>query len=198
MFAVNLAIMATGGLSFGFFVLPMSVALGMSRSQFGWTQTTRSMSAGLSSFVIGRVLDRYGPRGFIVASAAVIGACMLAIQRVVSPWQFMALFGIIGVSGVAKPNSLATSVPVAKWFRRRRGRALAVATAGRGVGGIAFLPITQQLIERLGWRGAWAVLAVVFMAITMPLAGLFLRRQPEDMGLRVGGDSLEAGARTEP
>ena len=196
MFAVNFASMATGALSFGLFVLPMSLALGMSRSQFGWVQTTRSMSAGLSSFVIGRLLDRYGPRGFIVASATVIGACMLTIQRVVSPWQFMVLFGIIGVSGLAEPNSLATSVPVAKWFRRRRGRALALATTGKGAGGITFLPITQQLIGHLGWRGAWMVLATVFMAITMPLASLFLRRQPEDVGLRVDGDSRETDAGT--
>ena len=132
MFVINFVTMATGTLNFGLFVLPMGDALNMSRSQFGWAQTTRGLAAGLSSFVIGKLVDRYGPRVLIVATAAIIGVCLLGIGRVNSYWQFMLLFGIIGITGLTAPNSLITSVPVAKWFLRRRGRALALATAGPG------------------------------------------------------------------
>ena len=191
MFVINFVTMATGTLNFGLFVLPMGDALNMSRSQFGWAQTTRGLAAGLSSFVIGRLVDRYGPRILIVATAAIIGVCLLGIGRVNSYWQFMLLFGIIGITGLTAPNSLVTSVPVAKWFLRRRGRALAMATAGLGLGGVALVPITQVLIDHLGWRGAWTVLAITFMAVAIPLAALFLRRQPEDMGLTVDGDPVE-------
>ncbi len=191
MFVINFVTMATGTLNFGLFVLPMGDALNMSRSQFGWAQTTRGLAAGLSSFVIGRLVDRYGPRVLIVATAVIIGVCLLGIGRVNSYWQFMLLFGIIGITGLTAPNSLITSVPVAKWFLRRRGRALAMATAGLGLGGVALVPITQVLIDHLGWRGAWMVLAITFMAVAIPLAALFLRRQPEDMGLTVDGDPVE-------
>ena len=190
MFVINFVTMATGTLNFGFFVLPMGNALNMSRSQFGWAQTTRGLSAGLSSFVIGRLVDRYGPRVLTVATCAIIGACLLGIGRVNSYWQFMLLFGVIGITGLTAPNSLITSVPVAKWFRRRRGRALALATSGLGLGGVALVPITQVLIDHLGWRGAWTILAIIFVAGAIPLAALFLRRQPEDMGLNVDGDPV--------
>ena len=190
MFVINFVTMATGTLNFGLFVLPMGDALNMSRSQFGWAQTTRGLAAGLSSFVIGRLVDRYGPRVLIVATAAIIGVCLLGIGRVNSYWQFMLLFGIIGITGLTAPNSLITSVPVAKWFWRRRGRALALATTGLGLGGVVLVPITQVLIDHLGWRGAWTVLAIAFMAVSIPLAAIFLRRQPEDMGLTVDGDPL--------
>ena len=126
-----------------------------------------------------------------MATAAIIGVCLLGIGRVNSYWQFMLLFGIIGITGLTAPNSLITSVPVAKWFLRRRGRALAMATAGLGLGGVALVPVTQVLIDHLGWRGAWTVLAITFMAVAIPLAALFLRRQPEDMGLTVDGDPAE-------
>ena len=137
MWAVNFSSMATGTLNLGLFVLPMGAALGMSRSQFGWAQTTRSLSAGLSSFLIGRLVDRHGSRMLIVVAACVIGACLIGISQATEAWHFMALFGIIGISGLTAPNSLVTSVPVAKWFIRRRGRALALTTAGLGMGGIS-------------------------------------------------------------
>jgi sugar phosphate permease len=187
MWVVNFSTMATGNLNFGLFVLPMGAALGMSRSQFGWTQTARRVATSLSSFVVGRLIDRYGPRVFIPVAAAFIGICLLLVARVTAPWQVILLFGLIGVSGLAAPNGIVTSVPVAKWFRRQRGKALAVAATGLGIGGIAFLPITQALIQNLGWRGAWTVLAIIFMIMSIPLAAIFLRRQPEDLGLAVDG-----------
>ncbi len=188
MFVINFAGMASGNLTLGLFVIPMGETLGMSRATFGWLQTTRRVASGVTSFVVGRVLDRYGPRGLVAGSAVVIGVCLLAISRVHSAWQFMLLFGLMGLTGLAAPNSLVTSVPVAKWFRRRRGRALALATMGSGIGGIIFLPVTQWLLGGLGWRTTWIAMGVIFMVIVIPVAFIFLRRQPEDLGLRVDGD----------
>jgi MFS family permease len=87
---------------------------------------------------------------------------------------------------------------VAKWFVRRRGRALALAGAGLGIGGIVLLPVTQWLIDGYGWRGTWRILALLFLVISVPSAALFLRRQPEDMGLRVDGDPPETSSTSGP
>lgn len=200
MWLINFSTMATGNLNFGLFVLPMGQALGMSRSQFGWMQTTRRVSASFSSFLVGRLIDRYGPRVLIVVGAPIIGICLILVSRTTAPWQVILLFGIIGVSGLAAPNGIVTTVPVAKWFRRNRGKALAVAATGLGIGGVMFLPVTQWLIDWLGWRGAWVVLAIIFMSLSMPMAALFLRRQPEDMGLAVDGDPVQrpTGGSTAP
>ena len=190
MFTINSGSTATGNLSFGLFVLPMGAALGMSRTQFGWVQTTRSLGAGLSSYIVGRLLDRYGPRVVIVVAATVVGACVFGIARINSAWQFMVLFGIIGITGLAAPVSLMTTVPVARWFRRRRGRALAIAFMGGGAAGIVLMPVTQLLIDQVGWRTTWTILAVIFITLTIPAAALFLRRSPEDMGLTMDGDPV--------
>ena len=83
---------------------------------------------------------------------------------------------------------------MAKWFVRRRGTALSLASMGLGIGPIVFIPITQLLIDGVGWRRAWMVLAVVSMAIIVPLALAFLRRQPEDMGQQPDG-GVQASSR---
>ena len=187
MFLVNYSTMATGTLNFGPFIVPMGEGLDMTRSDFGWAQTTRNLTAGFSALLVGRLLDRYGSRVYLVVTAVIIGVCLLAISQVTEAWHFFILFGVIGVTGVTAPNSLVTSVPVAKWFVRRRGRALALSVLGLGVGGVTLVPVTQYLIDEEGWRAAWGIMAIAFMVICIPVAALFLRRQPEDMGLEVDG-----------
>ena len=194
MFAINFSTMATGTLNYGLFVLPMETELGLSRATFGWMQTVRRISTAALSFVVGWLIDRYGPRVYIPVAALLIGVCLILVGMSNHAWQFILLFGLVGVTGLAAPNGLGTSVPVAKWFVRKRGRALAFATAGLGISGIVFLPVTQWLIDGYGWRSAWQILAVLFMVISIPAAALFLRRQPEDMGLRVDGDPPDAPA----
>ena len=43
-----------------------------------------------------------------------------------------------------------TSVSLAKWFQRKMGLALALATTCLGIGGVFFLPFTQMLIDAVG------------------------------------------------
>lgn len=198
MFAVNFSTMATGTLNYGLFVLPMQRELALSRATFGWMQTTRRLSAGVLSFAVGWLIDRYGPRVYIPVAALMIGGCLILVGMSNHAWQFILLFGLVGVSGLAAPNGIVTSVPVAKWFVRKRGRALAFATAGLGISGIVFLPVTQWLIDGYGWRSSWQILALLFMVISIPASALFLRRQPEDMGLRVDGDPPDAPAHDAP
>jgi predicted MFS family arabinose efflux permease len=81
-------------------------------------------------------------------------------------------------------------VPVTKWFVRRRGTALSFMSLGVPVGGLVFVPLTQVLIDVLGWRQAWVVLAVLGTGLIVPLALAFVRREPEDMGLRPDGDPV--------
>ena len=182
MWSINFATMATGNLNLGLFILPMAQSLNMSRQQFGWAATMRRVTAGCFSFFVGRILDLYGPRALIVLSSLTIGIALFLCSIITAPWHFIALFGILGISGLGAPNSIVTSVPVAKWFERNRGKALAEATSGLGIGGIFFLPFTQVLIETTGWRNTWATLSIIFVVLSVPLAILFLRRQPEDMG----------------
>ena len=198
MFAINFSTMATGTLNYGLFVLPMQQELGLSRATFGWMQTTRRLSAGVLSFAVGWLIDRYGPRVYIPVAALMIGGCLILVGMSSHAWQFILLFSLVGISGLAAPNGLVTSVPVAKWFVRRRGRALAFSTAGLGISGIVFLPVTQWLIDGYGWRSTWQILAVMFMVISIPASAIFLRRQPEDMGLRVDGDPPDTAAEEEP
>lgn len=189
LFAVNFSTMATGTFNFGLFVIPMGITLGASRSLFGWAQTIRLVTGGISSIAIGKLLDNYGPRLLIPIATIIVFLAMLALAYISKPWHLLALFGLIGLTGLTAPGAMMSSVPTAKWFIINRGKALAWVTAGLGIGGIVFLPLSQLLIDNLGWRSAWIILAFCSITISFPLSLIFLRRQPEDIGLQPDGIS---------
>lgn len=196
LFLTNYALEATAIFSFAVFLIPMSEHLGVSRGAISLAVAARRLATGATSFFVGRLIDRYGSRVLIIAASTVAGLAVIGLGWVQNIWQFLALFMLIGFSGITMPSNLLTSVPVQKWFVRRRGRATAFAAAGFGVGGATFVYVHQQLIDQFSLRVAWATSGVFVLVVIIPMTWLVIRRQPEDMGLLPDGDELVAGDTT--
>ncbi|MDA0232512.1 MAG: MFS transporter [Chloroflexi bacterium] len=183
--------MGMGSLNFGLFIKPMGDELGISRATFGWASTARQVSSAGTSPFVGSLLDRFGSRVMLPVSAAITVAAMIGLGYMHSAWQLIALFSLMGLVGMSGPGALVTTVPVMKWFVRNRGKAIAYTSLGVPLGALIFLPLTQVLIDAWGWRTAWIVLGIIGGAIIIPLSIIFVRRQPEDMGLQPDGDVAE-------
>ena len=180
-------IIGLGTVNFGLFIKPMSEELGINRASFGAAQSLRQLAAAVSSPIVGILLDRYGARWMLAVATLATGACLVGLSQVNTAGQMMGLFVLIGLAGYAFPGTLMTSVPVMKWFVRLRGRAIALMAIGIPIGALLFLPLSQHWIDTLGWRQAWASLGLLGISIVVPLSIVFIRRQPEDLGLEVDG-----------
>lgn len=187
MAAVGALSMALGSLNFGLFIKPMGDELGIGRAVFGWAQSIRQVASAVTAPLVGGLIDRFGVRVLLAAAAVATGAALVGLGFVTESWQLIALFGVMGVVGMSGPGALVTSVPVTKWFVRRRGTALAFVSLGIPVGGLIFVPLTQILIDAAGWRAAWVILGIIGAGIIIPLALIFVRREPEDLGLLPDG-----------
>ena len=53
--SVNMA-----GISFGFFIRPIQADLDINEAYFGWALSLRLIGFGVTSLIIGRLLDRHG------------------------------------------------------------------------------------------------------------------------------------------
>ena len=191
LFVVNFVTQCAGTLNMGLFVIPMCTELGISRGLFGWLSTSRALSGSVSGFFLGRILDRFGPRILIALSALITGLCLFGMGAATQVYHLFLSFSLIGFAGlVSAGGGFLTGVSVAKWFVRRRPMALALVTLGLGLGSVTFLPVTQFFIDGFGWRRTWFFMAIIFMAVIIPSALVFLRRQPEDMGLLPDGDPV--------
>jgi predicted MFS family arabinose efflux permease len=74
----------------------------------------------------------------------------------------------------------------------KRGRALAIATVGMPLGTAFFVPIEQTLIDSMGWRDAWLISGVLVLLLAVPVCWIFMRKDPESMGLRPDGATTDA------
>lgn len=183
---------ATGILAmfnFGLFFKPMGEDIGATRAMFGWTQSIRQVTNAVTSPITGRLLDKYGARIILPVTMTVTCGLVLLLAFVNAPWQMMLIFGAMGFFGLTGSAGLITSVPIAKWFVRKRGRAMAFAFLGSSIGAIALVPLTQVFIGAYGWRGAWAAIAIMCFIMVVPLSLIFLKRNPEDIGMTPDGDA---------
>lgn len=181
--------MCMGALNFGLFIKPMGDELGAGRAVFGWAQTARQVTSATTAPLVGPLIDRFGVRVMLAVAALLCGGAMVGLALVNDGWQIVALFALMGVVGMNGPGALVTTVPVTKWFVRNRGRAMAYTSLGVPLGGFLLVPLTQVFIDEYGWRATWVILALIGAGLIVPMSLIFMRRQPEDMGLLPDGRS---------
>lgn len=183
--AMNLAAASSNPVIFSFFIGPMGDDLGWSRSLLSLAFTWRVAAVAVASPAIGILVDRFGPRWFGALAGVLMGGCLVGLAFTHQLWYLYLLFAVSGASGFGGPGAaLLTSVPVAKWFRARRGRALAIASVGMPAGTVLGIFMAQWLIDSAGWRQAWIGFGVVALILGVVPCALFMRRTPEDLGLR--------------
>ena len=186
--AVGAVSSGMGGVNLGLFIKPMRDELGIGTSVFGWSQTARIIGFAASGWLIGRLIDKHGARLLLAVAGLVAGGAMIALANVQAGWQIVLVFFVVGATGIqGGGGSLFMSVPLANWFMRRRGQAMAVAFIGMPVGIFIFAPLSQLLIDEAGWRDTWLILGGGAAVVIVIVAILIVRRRPEDMGLHVDG-----------
>ena len=177
----------TGGTFFyGFGALfnPISDEFGWSRASISFAFSLRSEVGGLAAPRVGFLMDRVGSRRLMVSGAALVALGFVLLSRIETLWGFYAAVIIIAI-GMSATGGPVGMVAIAHWFRRRRGRALAMMTVGAGASGVMVL-VLAALIAAVGWRDALVIMAIVQLAICLPLA-MSIRNRPQEMGLLVDG-----------
>jgi sugar phosphate permease len=163
--------------------------------EFGWE---RGVTAGAFSFgfivsaalspLLGRVMDRRGPRFVMEIGVIATAAGLLLATFSDKPWHVYVTLGMLVGAGTTFTGYTGQALFLPNWFVRRRGLAMSIAFAGVGFGSIVMLPALQTFVERNGWRAGCTLLGVLALVVLVPL-NLLLRRRPEDIGLSPDGDA---------
>jgi len=162
---------------------------------FGWgrAETPAGFSVNLVIYalscpVVGHLIDRFGVRKVVPAGAVLLGLTLAACSLISEIWQFYLIIGASAFGSCAM--GYVPHVPmIANWFRRRRGLALGILSAGITASAI-IAPAIQYLITTLGWKSAFLVLGGISAVVVAPVAAIFQRQQPND-DLEAGADRLD-------
>ena len=138
----------------------------------------------------GMLADRVGPRRVACAGVVAMAAGLAAASQANSLFLLYAVYSIgVGVGvGLTYVPSVGALQP---WFGANRAFATGIAVSGIGAGNILFPPLAAWLIEAMGWRHAYLVLAALAL-VAAGIAALVIDNDP-DGRRRAGG-----GAANEP
>src|SRR3954469_16979954 len=172
--------------------------------EFGWE---RGITAGAFSFgflvsgavspLIGRLMDRGGPRAVMELGIALMGGGLLLAPLTTHPCHpYLTISVMVGAGSVCLGYS-GHSLFLPNWFVRRRGLAIGLAFAGVGLGSMTLLPWVQHMIEQTGWRTACTAMGIIVLVVLGPI-NLLLRKKPEDIGLRPDGDAAPHATSAKP
>jgi len=181
--------------AFGVFFRPLSAEFGWTRAATSWGFSLAAVLGAFYAILIGRLVDRHGPRPVQLFGVALLGIGFLALAATRSLAQFYLAMALPVALGSAALGPVSSNTAVARWFVKNRGTALGISTAGISMGGVVFVPLTQFFIDRFGWRYAFVALAGIVVASGLLPVALWMRRSPEAMGLRPDGEPFTLSER---
>lgn len=163
--------------SYTVFLLAFVADFGWSRAESSVAYSVGQLVGGLSSPLVGSMVDRLGARRMVLLGGALLVLGLIGSAHAHALWQMVFLYGVVITFG-ANCIGLLVFVPlVSRLFPRRRGMAISVLQSANASGRAASAPASQATIEILGWRGAYLAAAAVAGAVLLPLAFVFGNRR---------------------
>lgn len=158
----------------GFFQLPMLADNGWDRTTFGLAMALQNLAWGLGQPLFGALADKYGTWRILALSTLLYGGGLLIMAIAPSPFWLHIGGGIMVGLGVAAASF---GIVLAAFARNvvpeKRSFAFGIATAAGSAGMFVFAPLSQGLINAVGWSEALVWLAAIMLLI--PLLGIPLR-----------------------
>jgi len=172
---------------YGLFSTPIQQELGASVGEFQLGIAFFMLVMTGAGSLVGRVLDASSIRVVMACGSVLLAASFFAMSLATALWQLGLGFGVGAAIAVAMCGPLPVTTVVAKWFDRKRGRAVGLVAMGIPAGGILLTPLAGQLIDAFGWRGTLRAFAGIALLIA-PLALAVVRNTPAALGQLVDGE----------
>ncbi|MFN7024113.1 MAG: MFS transporter [Pseudorhizobium sp.] len=158
----------------GFFQLPMLSDTGWDRSTFGLAMAFQNLFWGLSQPFFGALADKYGTGRVLVISGVLYAAGLMVMAYADAPiWLHIGGGVLVGTAIGAGSFSVILSAFARHVTPEQRSMAFGFGTAAGSAGMFLFAPLSQGLINALGWSDS--LVAMSIMMLIVPLLAYPLR-----------------------
>ena len=173
---------------FAVFIDPIIEDTGLSRTGISALYLASTLLSAVLVTFVSRLADRYGPRIMLVVGGLGLGAACFGMAT--ATYIFLFFIAFASLRALGQGSILINCVLlVNQWFVSRRGRAIGLMTLGSMLSIALYPSFARYLIDIIGWREAYGLLGVVAIGVIVPVAILFVRNRPEDVGLFPDGSS---------
>lgn len=158
--------------TFTVFLLPISQRFGWDRAQVISIYSLAALITGLAAPFVGRLFDHSGPRAVYALGLFLLGGAFLAAAYSQRLWQFQLSLGLCVGLGAACLGNVSNSIMLGRWFGPKLPTAMSVVYSAMGAGVLFLLPLSQWLIDKLGWQEAYEVFGGTTLILLLPLLPL--------------------------
>ena len=175
-------------LSLSIFLQPMSEATGWSRTGISTAALVNWLCMGIGAFLWGVLSDRFGTRAVVLSGGVLLGLGLVTASRAATLGQFQLLFGVlVGLASGSFYTPLTATTT--RWFTRHRSLAVALVSAGLGLGSTTVGPLARWIITNYDWRTAMLVLGDLAWLVIIPAA--LLVREPAAVAATAAATAAE-------
>lgn len=164
--------------AYSVFLVALLREFGWSRSVLAGAFSVFTLVHGGMSAPLGWLVSRLGPRRLVLAGSVLLGCGLVLNAAVDRPWQLYLTFGVVTALGAACAGWVPAVMLVQRWYPQRFGTALGIVGAGIGLGIAVVVPACQSLIDLVGWRWTYRLVAVVVVAWIVPATLWIVRERP--------------------
>ena len=164
------------------FILPLSEEFGWSRTLISGSVSAGALAALVLSPAVGWCIDRFGARPVLVISVLILGMTMTSMAWATVPITFYIAFASARVVFHTSAPIGASTVS-ARWFIRKRGRAIGVIFFWGAIGGLVFTMLSAKMIDHFGMKAAWITIGLVVFGVSLAPCLFLVVERPEDIGL---------------
>ncbi len=181
--------------SFGVFFKSLESEFALGRAATSAIFSVLMVLGGIFTILGGWALDRYGPRVVFLLMGVFTGLGLLLTGQVGALWQIFFTYSLLLAIGTSSIYVTVMST-VSRWFEKKRGLALGIASIGAGMGPLVVAPFATYLISAFDWRTAFTTLGIIALAVVIPFSRL-LKRDPQEIGALPDGASFSPSASLE-
>ncbi len=180
-------------LSFGIFYIAILGEYGWGRGETAGAYSLAMIVNASFALITGFLIDRFSPRKLFPMGAIFLILGLVAASRITAIWHLYLCFGVVMAIGINSVGFGPHMALIPRWFVQKRGLASGLALSGIGMGSLVISPLTEVIIESMGWRSAFLILAGIVLCLVIPATAVFQRRSPEEVGQYPDGLDLQTG-----
>ena len=159
----------------GFFQLPILQDMGWDRSTFGLAMALQNLLWGVGQPLFGVVADKFGTWRVLAIGCVLYASGLIIMAIAPTPIWLHIGGGVLVGLGVAACSFGVVLAAIARLVSpEKRSFAFGLGTASGSAGMFVFAPISQGLIDTLGWSDSLIVIAAIMLIIpilAIPLRG---------------------------
>lgn len=160
-------------------VMPaVEVEFSAGRAEASMPYTLTMIGFALGNLLIGRLVDRFGVTVALISAALVSALAYLCAILSGSIFVLSLAHLLLGLGTAVGFGPLIADI--SHWFLRKRGIAVALVASGNYLSGAIWPTLLADILAAEGWRHVYMILALMTLAVVIPLSFLLRRRVPED------------------